>query len=233
MRVIIAEDERLYRDMLVQILSSHGFEVIGEAGSIDELLVRVDATPPDLVLLDIRMPSSSNADGVHAALQICARHPQVAIVLLSKWGEVDYAMQLGQGLRERAGYVLKERATSTRELLDIIEQVVGGGLYIDPGVGALLIGKPRRNNPLDQLTQRERETLTFVAQGLSNAAIAKRMDISVAGVEKHVTAVFDKLELRSHQAGSPLDANARVMAVLVYLRYTRQFPNQNQPSAET
>jgi DNA-binding NarL/FixJ family response regulator len=165
MRVIVAEDSGLYRGLLVRLLSGSGFAVTGEAASAEELLVRVDADPPDLVLVDIRMPPTWTDDGLRAALSIRQRHPQVAIVVLSQYGEAEYATQLAQGLGGRAGYLLKERATGITELLDTVNRVVAGELVIDPLVVEQLLKRPRAPNPLERLSQRERQTLQLMAEG--------------------------------------------------------------------
>ncbi len=226
MRVIVAEDSGLYRGLLVQLLSANGFEVVGEAASADELVARVDAAAPDLVLVDIRMPPTFTDDGLRAVQQLRARHPSLAVVMLSQHGEVEYATQLAQGLERRAAYLLKERATSTGELLDAINRVVAGELVIDPEVVATLLRRPRIRNPLDLLTDRERQTLSLMAEGRSNAAIAQSMRISVAAIERHIVSVRHKLGLRQSQDGGD---SARVATVLTYLRHTGRLTEDPPP----
>jgi DNA-binding NarL/FixJ family response regulator len=219
-RVIIAEDVALYRDMLRQTLLDGGLEVVGEAGTADEVVALVDAGPPDIVLLDIRMPPTFTDDGLRAALRIRQRHPGVAVLLLSNYGEVEYAVRLVRELGDRVGYLHKERTAGAAELLDAIGRVVNGGLVIDPDVVARLIRRPRVDSPLTQLTVRELETLGLMAEGHSNVAVARRMRIAVSTVEKHVTAVFRKLALSPDGDIGIANDNARVHAVLTYLRHT-------------
>ena len=219
MRVTVAEDSGLYRDLLTRTLTGAGHRV-DTAGSAMELLAVAEATRPDLVLTDIRMPPTHTDDGLRAALRIRQRQPRVGIVLLSNHGEVAYALQLVNTLRERAGYLLKERATGDRELLDTLDRVAAGGLVIDPDIVALLVARPRVDNPLRQLTHRELETLKLMAEGLGNIAIGRKLSVTTSTVEKHATAVFRKLGLGGDQS----DENARVSAVLTYLRHSGQLP---------
>jgi DNA-binding NarL/FixJ family response regulator len=219
-RVIVAEDVGLYREMLVETLAGAGFEVMGQAASADEVIALVDAEPPDVVLLDIRMPPTHTDDGVRAAIQIRSRHPDVAVVLLSQHGEADYAVELVQALERGVGYLLKERTASAAELVDAIRRVAAGGVVIDPEVVARLIRRPRPDDPLRELTERERETLALMAEGCSNAEIGRRMRIAVSTVEKHVTSVFHKLATSLDGDGVAAGDNARVRAVLTYLRHT-------------
>lgn len=224
MRVIVAEDVGLYREMLVETLTGAGFEVAGQAASADELIALVDAAPPDVVLLDIRMPPTYTDDGLRAALVIRSRHPDVAVVVLSQHGEAEYAVELVQALERGVGYLLKERTASAADLLDTIRRAAAGGVIIDPEVVARLIRRPRTTDPLRDLTEREREALALMAEGCSNQAIAGRMGIAVSTVEKHVTSVFHKLATSVDEEGGPAGDNARVRAVLTYLRHTGRVP---------
>jgi DNA-binding NarL/FixJ family response regulator len=221
MRVTVAEDSGLYRDLLARALTAAGHRV-RTAGSAIELLALVDAAPPDVVLADIRMPPTYTDDGLRAALRIRERYPRVGVVLLSNHGEVTYAMQLVNTLRTRAAYLLKERATSTRELLDTIDRVAAGGLVVDPEIVALLMARPRTGNPLHTLTARELDTLKLMAQGLGNAAIARELNVTTSTVEKHATALFRKLGMSPESGATTGDENARVHAVLMYLRHSGQ-----------
>jgi len=225
--VIVADDSGLYRDLLVRTLTACGLDVVGQAGSADEVVALVDAGPPDVVLLDIRMPPTHTDDGLQAARRIRARHPEVAVMLLSQHGEVEYAVELVQELACRVGYLLKERTTGASELLEAIERVAAGGVIIDPEVVTRLIRRPRVENPLRELTERELEALALMAEGHSNAAIAERMRISTSTVEKHATSLFHKLAMSpagdGADGGGPTGGdNARVRAVLTYLRHTGQ-----------
>ncbi|TMM35681.1 MAG: response regulator transcription factor [Actinobacteria bacterium] len=220
MRVTVAEDSGLYRDLLTRTLTAAGHRV-STAGSATELLTVVDATRPDMLLTDIRMPPTYTDDGLRAALRVRERYPRTGVVLLSNHGEVSYALQLVNTLRERAGYLLKERATGDRELLETLDRVAAGGLVIDPDVVALLVSRPRNDdNPLRALTARELDTLKLMAEGLGNTAIARRLRVTTSTVEKHATALFRKLGLGAPAA----DENARVSAVLTYLRHSGQLP---------
>lgn len=219
MRVIVAEDVGLYREMLAETLAGAGLEVAGQAAGADEVVALVDADPPDVVLLDIRMPPTYTDDGVRAAIRIRAAHPDVAVVLLSQHGEAEYAVQLVRELERAVGYVLKERTASARELLEVIERVAAGGVVIDSEVVTRLIRRPRVEDPLADLTEREREALALMAEGYSNAAIARRMGIAVSTVEKHATSVFHKLAANLDE-GDLAGDNARVRAVLTYLQHT-------------
>jgi len=228
MRVIVADDSGLYRDLLVHTLSGNGHEVVGDAGRADQVLVLVDAAKPDIVLLDIRMPPTHTDDGLRAALRIRERHPGIGVVLLSHHGEVEYAVRLVQALPDRAGYLLKERATGAFELLDTIERVAAGGVVIDPVIVGRLMGRRRVDNPLRRLTGRELDVLRLMAEGLANGAISQRMDVTVSTVEKHATALFRKLGLNTDLCGPASPDNVRVRAVLSYLRHTGQLPDQDQ-----
>src|SRR5262249_22286371 len=178
---------------LVATLAGAGLDVTAQAAGADEVVAMADADPPDVVLLDIRMPPTHTDDGVRAALRIRERHPDVGVVLLSQHGEAEYAVELVEKLERGVGYLLKERTASARELLDAIRRVAAGGVLIDPDVVTRLIRRPRVEDPLAGLTDREREALALMAEGHSNAAIAERMRIAVSTVEKHVTSVFHKL----------------------------------------
>jgi DNA-binding NarL/FixJ family response regulator len=222
MRVTVADDSGLYRDLLARTLTEAGHEV-NTAATAPELLTVADTTSPDIVLTDIRMPPTHTDDGLRAGLRLRERHPGIGVVLLSNHGEVAYALELVNVLRERAGYLLKERATGTRELLDTIDRVAAGGLVIDPAIVALLMSKRRPDNPLHLLTERELETLKLMAEGLGNNAIARELRVTISTVEKHATALFRKLGLGAEPGtGSISDENARVCAVLAYLRHSGQ-----------
>jgi DNA-binding NarL/FixJ family response regulator len=224
MRLTVADDSALYRDLLVSTLTSNGHVVVGEAANADELLAGVDAAEPDVVLADIRMPPTYTDDGLRAAVRIRRRHPHIGVVLLSHYGEVEYALRLVEALPDRAGYLLKDRATGAPELLDTIQRVAAGGLVIDPAVVGRLMARRRRDNPLQHLTERELEALRLMAVGLSNGAIARQMKVTTSTVEKHATALFRKLGLSPDLSTSTAEINVRVRAVLTYLRHTGQLP---------
>jgi DNA-binding NarL/FixJ family response regulator len=216
-RVIVADDSGLFRDLLGQLLQGHGHRVVAQAASATELATAVDSVPCDLVLTDIRMPPTHTDDGLRASLSLHGRHPGVGVILLSQHGELEYAEQLIQAIPRGVGYLLKERATSARELLDAIDRVAAGAVVFDPDLVTRLIARPRADNPLHELTPRETEVLALMAEGLGNHAIAKRLRLSRSTVEKHASAIFRKLRLDVEDAGD----NARVRAVLSYLRHSR------------
>jgi DNA-binding NarL/FixJ family response regulator len=218
--VIIADDSGLYRDLLSHTLTSYGQSVVGEVGRADTLVDLVTSRACDVVLTDIRMPPTFSDDGLKACVQIRQRRPGVGIVLLSHHGEVDYAMRLLHDVPDRVGYLLKESATSALELLDTLERVVAGNVVMDPSLVARLMNQPRTDNPLDQLTQRERQVLALMAEGLGNVAIARAIHVTLSTVEKHATSVFRKLGIDVGESRE----NARVSAVLRYLRYTGRLP---------
>jgi DNA-binding NarL/FixJ family response regulator len=219
-RVIVAEDVGLYREMLVHTLTSNGIDVVGQAVSGEETLALVAASLPDVVVLDIRMPPTFTDEGLRAAVRIRRQWPDVAVVLLSNYGEVEYAVELVNELTDKVGYLLKERVASANELLEAIDKVAHGGVVIDPEVVTRLIKRPRAENPLRELTARELETLALMAEGHSNAAIARRMRIVVSTVEKYASAVFGKLAVGGDLDRPMGDDNARVRAVLTYLRHS-------------
>lgn len=213
--MILADDSGLFRDLLTHTLSGHGHQIVAEAATADDLVAAALAHDTDVVLTDIRMPPTWTDDGLQASLRIRAAKPGVGIVLLSHHGEADYAVRLLQDVSDRVAYLLKERATGARELLGALERVVAGDVVIDPSLVARLMNLQRSDHPLDQLTERETEVLALMAEGLSNAAIARRLHVTLSTVEKHATAVFRKLVIDAGDGGD----NARVSAVLTYLRH--------------
>jgi DNA-binding NarL/FixJ family response regulator len=214
-RVIVADDSGLFRDLLIETLTSHAHTVVAQAGTADELETAADTVACDVVVTDIRMPPTHTDDGLQAGLRIHDRHPDVGIILLSLHGELAYAAQLIQAVPRGAAYLLKERATGARELLDAVDRVTAGSVVIDPDLVTRLMTRPRTDNPLRQLTSRESEVLALMAEGPSNYAIARRLGVAQSTIEKHATAIFRKLQLDTEGTGD----NARVRAVLSYLRY--------------
>jgi DNA-binding NarL/FixJ family response regulator len=188
-------------------------DVTAEVGDAAALLDAVDRDPPDAVVVDIRMPPTHTTEGLEAARALAARHPEVGVLVLSAYVEPHYAMQLVESGATGTSYLLKERVADPGELADGVRRVAAGGVVIDPGVVAQLVGRRRVRNPLDALSDREREVLAVMAEGRSNQAICERLFLSPKTVEAYVHNVFTKLDL--HQAA---DANRRVLAVLTYLR---------------
>jgi DNA-binding NarL/FixJ family response regulator len=211
-RVVIADDSLLVREGIASLLRRAGFDVVAEAATGEEAVELVDAHAPDLAVLDVRMPPTQTDEGLRAAREIRARHPRVGIVILSQHVEVGLAMRALAETPERLGYVLKDRVTETDDFAATLRRVAGGGSALDPKVFEQLLGARRDDGPLSGLSEREREVLALVAEGLSNRAIGERLGITEGGVQKHVRAIFGKLGL---VAGD--DAHRRVLAVLAYL----------------
>ncbi|MEU2050682.1 response regulator transcription factor [Streptomyces albidoflavus] len=212
MRVILAEDSTLLREGLVRLLAEEGHEVLAAVGTAESLLGEVAATPPDVVVTDIRMPPTHTDEGVRAAVEIRRRRPQVGVLVLSQYLERTYAAQLLADGAERVGYLLKDRVAQVEEFLDALERVHAGGAAIDPEIVRRLVVRTTRTDPLARLTPRESSVLEALAEGLTNAAIARRLHLSVSSVEKSLQSVFDKLELEQTTGYS-----RRVLAVLRYL----------------
>ena len=210
---MIADDAALFRAGIARLLADSGFDVTAEVGDAAALLAAVEQDPPDAVVVDIRMPPTNTTEGLEAARVLTASHPGVGVLVLSAHVEPHYAMRLVESGATGTGYLLKERVADAGELADAVRRVAAGGVVIDPGVVAQLVGRRRVRNPLDALSEREREVLAVMAEGRSNQAICERLFLSPKTVEAYVRNVFTKLDL--HQAA---DANRRVLAVLAYLR---------------
>jgi DNA-binding NarL/FixJ family response regulator len=211
LRVVLAEDDVLLREGLASLLERSGVQVVGQAGDADMLVALVEATFPDLVIVDIRMPPTRTTEGLRAAQAIRQQHPAVAILVLSAHVEVEHAMELLASGRS-IGYLVKSRVTDLADFLDALARVARGGSVVDPMLVAELISTRRRTDPLDALTAREREVLGLMAEGRSNAGIARRLWVTEGTVEKHVRSVLAKLALPETE-----DDHRRVLAVLTYL----------------
>jgi DNA-binding NarL/FixJ family response regulator len=212
-RVVIADDSVLVREGIAAILTRAGIEVAAQAGSPEELLREVDAHVPDVAVVDVRMPPTQTDEGLRAAHEIRARHPQIGIVILSQHVEVGIATRLLAETPEGLGYLLKDRVSNVDSFVGALERVADGGSALDPEVVTGLLSRARDDGPLQTLTGREREVLERIAEGLSNQAIATEMDITLRSVEKYVSSVFTKLGLPAtgHE-------HRRVLAVLQFLR---------------
>jgi len=210
---MLAEDSALLREGLTHTLAAHGIEVTGQAADTASLLRLVDHDPPDVVLLDLRMPPTFTDEGLQAAERIRAEYPDVAVLLLSQYTDIALAARLVQTLPRAAGYLLKERIGDTDQLTDALHRVTRGELVLDPELVRALVVRPRTADPLQRLSDRERGVLTLMAEGRSNAGIAARLYLSPKTVERHVAAVFDKLGLPPDS-----DDNRRVLAVIAFLR---------------
>jgi DNA-binding NarL/FixJ family response regulator len=213
MRIALADDADLLREALASALTSAGFEVVGQAADVPSLLRVVEATSPDVVVLDVRMPPTHTTEGLEAAREIRSRHPGMAILVLSQYVETRYAVDLLRDDPSGIGYLLKDRVTRVADLAEAVRRVAAGGSVIDPEVVSRLLGKPRAHSPLDELTPREREILGLMAEGRSNQAIADRLMLELKTVEGHVRAIFSKLGLEP-----AAEDHRRVLAVLAYLR---------------
>ena len=211
--MIVADDAALFRAGISRLLVDAGFDVTAQVGDAEALLDAADRDPPDAVVVDIRMPPTHTTEGLDAARALAARYPGVGVLVLSAHVEPHYAMQLVESGATGTGYLLKERVADAGELVDAVRRVAAGGVVIDPGVVAQLVGRRRVRDPLDALSAREREVLAVMAEGRSNQAICERLFLSPKTVEAYVHNVFTKLDL---QPGA--DVNRRVLAVLAYLR---------------
>ena len=213
MRVMVADDAVLFREGLSLVLAEAGFEVTAQVADGQALLHRVREDPPEVCVVDIRMPPTHTTEGLDTARALRGSHPGVGVLVLSAHVEPEYALALIEDGAQGAGYLLKERVADLAEFTDAVRRVAMGGLVIDPSVVAQLVGRKRARNPLDALTDREREVLSVMAEGRSNQAICERLYLSPKTVEAYVRAVFTKLGL--HQGA---DDNRRVLAVLAFLR---------------
>jgi DNA-binding NarL/FixJ family response regulator len=209
----VAEDSMLLREGIVRLLEEAGCEVVGQAGDAEDLVRKVSGNKPDVAVVDIRMPPTHTDDGLQAALEIRRRMPDTGLLLLSQYVEEGYALELVGDSAGGTGYLLKDRVADVEAFVDAVKRVGAGGSALDPEVVAILLGRRRRDDPLSELTAREREVLALMAEGRSNHAIAEQLVVTERAVEKHVTSIFSKLDL----APAPED-HRRVLAVLTFLR---------------
>jgi DNA-binding NarL/FixJ family response regulator len=210
---VLAEDSVLLREGVARILGDSGFEVVGQAGTAEELMLKVRSYSPDVAVVDIRMPPTHTDEGLRAAQEIRENHPGIGVLVLSQYVEPAYAMELLADSAEGVGYLLKDRVSDVREFADAVRRVGDGGSALDPTIVSQLVGRRRGDDPLGRLTAREREVLGLMAEGRSNQGIANRLVVTERAVEKHVTSIFGKLRLPA----APAD-HRRVLAVLAYLR---------------
>ncbi len=225
MRVAIAEDSVLLREGLARLLGDAGFDVVARCGDADELRAVLGVQLPDVVIVDIRLPPTHTDEGLQAAVEIRAEHPDVAVLVLSQYVEPGLAMKLLADSADGVGYLLKDRISDVPDFLTSVRRVAAGGSAIDPTIVSTLLSSRRTDDPLEQLTPRESEVLRLMAAGSSNHGIADRLGISVRAVEKYVSSIFGKLGLPSTGSES-----RRVLAVLLFLRH---YPNSAQMSCPT
>jgi DNA-binding NarL/FixJ family response regulator len=212
-RVVIAEDLVLLRDGLVRLLTAHGYDVVAAVGDGPSLVDAIVEHEPEIAIVDVRLPPSQRDEGLRAALEARKRVPGTPVLVLSQYVEESYAAELLADGAGAVGYLLKDRVADPSDFVAQVQRVAEGGTAIDQEVVAQLLARRRADDPLEDLTPREREVLELMAQGLSNAAIAQRMVVTDGAVEKHVTNIFGKLGLHTAAGG-----NLRVLAVLAWLR---------------
>jgi DNA-binding NarL/FixJ family response regulator len=210
-RVVLADDDVLLREGMASLFERFGLIVVGQAADSGQLLALVRETTPDLVVSDIRMPPNHAIEGLEAAMSIRAEWPEIAILLLSAYADVDQAMELLSTGRA-IGYLLKSRVTNVADFIDTVERVAEGGTVVDPALVQELVSARRRDDPLGELSAREVEVLALMAEGRSNSGIAKRLWVTEGTVEKHVRSIFTKLNLPEAE-----DDHRRVMAVVTFL----------------
>jgi len=213
LRAVIADDSVLLREGIVRLLEESGFEVAGQAGDGEDLLRKVGAHKPDIAVVDVRMPPTHTDEGLRAAHRIRAEHPRTAVLVLSQYVDEASALELLSESSERTGYLLKDRIADVESFIDAVRRVANGGSALDPEVVGLLLGRRHRADPLAALSPREREVLGLMAEGRSNSAMAAVLGVSERAVEKHVTAIFSKLDLPRVVAD-----HRRVLAVLRFMR---------------
>jgi DNA-binding NarL/FixJ family response regulator len=210
-RVVLADDDVLLREGVASLLGGAGFEVVGQAGDAKALEDLVREQDPELVVVDIRMPPTQTVEGLEAARAIRTAFPEIGILLLSAHVEIETAMDLLEG-GERIGYLLKDRVMNAADFIDALERIARGGSVVDPGLVQELVAQRRRDDPLAELTPREREVLALMAEGRSNSGIAQRLWVTEGAIEKHVRSILAKLNLPEVE-----DDHRRVLAVLTFL----------------
>jgi len=213
MRVVIADDEALFRDGLASLLRASAVDVVAKVGTAPELLRKVELTRPDAAIVDIRMPPTHTDEGLLASQELRRAHPQVGVLVLSPYLESHWAMRLLEEHPERSGYLLKERVSDVAVLVDALQRIGEGECVLDPTIVSRLVRRPRAESPLNELTERELQVLALIAEGHSNDGISKKLFLSTKTVETHVRHILLKLDI-----GEAADYHRRVLAVLAYLR---------------
>jgi DNA-binding NarL/FixJ family response regulator len=212
-RVVVGEDDVLLREGIVRLLTEASFEVLAQAGDAEDFLRRSLAHRPDVAVVDVKMPPGHGDDGLRAALELRARHPEIGVLVLSQYYDDSYAVELIGASAEGVGYLLKERVGDVEAFTDAVRRVASGGSALDPEVVGRLLGRRAPDDPVQRLSARERDVLAAMAEGKSNRGIAEALFVTDAAVEKHVTSIFSKLGL----SPAPTE-HRRVLAALTYLR---------------
>jgi DNA-binding NarL/FixJ family response regulator len=213
-RVVVGEDSLLTREGIVRLLQDAGYTVVGQGGDLPSVMQAVELTSPDLVVVDIRMPPTFTDEGLTAARAIREHRPDMGVLVLSQYVEPTYALRLLEEHPGGVGYLLKEKVFDVAVLVDALRRIADDETVVDPSIVSRLFGRHRRDDPLDRLTEREREVLGLIAQGLSNVAIARRLFITERTVQAHTTQIFIKLKLPADA-----DSHRRVLAVVAYLQH--------------
>ena len=213
MRVVLADDAAVLREGLARVLVGAGVDVVAQAGTAEELLDAVAELQPDVAIVDIRMPPTRTDEGLVAAERIAERHPATGVLLLSQYVEAAYALRLLESGRGRIGYLLKDRVLDVADFVAALERVDAGETVVDPALVAQLVGRRQESDPLDELTDREREVLALMAEGLTDRGISERLYVTPKTIETHIRHIFSKLGIPATPAH-----NRRVHAVLAYLR---------------
>jgi DNA-binding NarL/FixJ family response regulator len=212
-RVVLADDAALLREGLARVLAGAGIEIAAQVGTAEELLAVVDELRPDVAIVDIRMPPTMSDEGLVAAEQIGERYPEVGVLLLSQYVEAAYALRLVEGGRGRTGYLLKDRVLDLDDFVSALHRVVAGETVVDPALVAQLVDRAREDDPLRDLTKREREVLALMAEGMTDRGISERLYVAPKTIETHIRHIFSKLGIPATPAH-----NRRVHAVLAFLR---------------
>jgi DNA-binding NarL/FixJ family response regulator len=233
MDIMIAEDSGLLRQMLTELLTSHGLQITGSVSTTEELLHLIAATPPDVVVLDIRMPPTYRDEGLRTAIAIRSQYPNIGLLILSHYAETSYAVTLLEHASRAVGYLVKDQVQDVHRLIEALTRVAAGEVVIDSEIVQRMMRRRRVNDPLANLTPSERQVLALIAEGRSNSAIAETLHYSHKTVEKRITTLCRKLGLTDPTNANRADVNIRVLAVLIYLRTTNTIPRPTDTNHES